>query len=59
MRDRRIFPHGPQQINNGTHAAETEIKQNELLTVNHGETLDSIRTGETIGGNHKMEALEK
>lgn len=53
--------HGPQQINNGvlaTHTAENEKQQNELLTVNHGETLDSSRTGETIGGNQAMAALE-
>lgn len=54
--------HGPQQINNGlpaTHAAENQNLQNQLLTVNHGETLDGGRTGETIGGNQTMEALEK
>ena len=53
---------GPQQINNGihaTHAAENQNQQNELLTVNHGETLDSGRTGETIGGNQAMATVEK
>lgn len=53
---------GPQQINNGvpsTHAAENQKQQNQLLTVNHGETLDGGTTGETISGNQAMEALEK
>lgn len=53
---------GPQQINNGipdTHTAENQNQQNELLTVNHGETLDSSRTGETIGGNQAMATVEK
>ncbi len=53
---------GPQQINNGvpvTHTAENQDQQNELLTVIHGETLDSSRTSETIGGNQAVAALEK
>jgi hypothetical protein len=53
---------GPQQINNGlpaTHAAENQNQQNQLLTVNHGETLDGGRTGETIGSNQAMAALGK
>ncbi|WAR44290.1 hypothetical protein [Methylomonas rapida] len=53
---------GPQQINNGlpsTHTAENQNQQNQLLTVNHGETLDGGTTGETIGGDQAMEALEK
>ena len=52
---------GPQQVNNGlpaTHAAENQKQQTELLMVNHGETLDGGRTGETIGGNQTMEAVE-
>lgn len=52
---------GPQQVNNGvpaTHAAENQKQQNELLTVNHGETLDGGRTRETIGGNQTMATLE-
>ena len=54
--------HGPQQINNGlpaTHTAENQNQQNQLLTVDHGKTLDGSRTGETIGGNPKVEAVEK
>jgi hypothetical protein len=53
--------HGPQQVNNGvpaTHAAENQKQQNELLTVNHGKTLDGGRAGETIGGNPAMATLE-
>lgn len=53
--------HGPQQVNNGvpaTHTAENQKQQNELLTVNHGETLDSGRTSETIGSNQAMAAVE-
>lgn len=52
---------GPQQINNGVSippATENQNQQNELLTVNHGETLDGGATGETIGSNQAMEALE-
>jgi hypothetical protein len=49
--------HGPQQVNNGPHAAENQNQQNKLLTVNHGETLDSIGTGETIGSNPALEAV--
>ena len=53
--------HGPQQVNNGTpatHAAENQNQQNELLTVNHGETLDGGRAGETISGNPAMATLD-
>lgn len=53
---------GPQQVNNGpqvTHTAENQNQQNQLLTMNHGETLDSGRAGETIGGNQKVGAVEK
>jgi hypothetical protein len=49
--------HGPQQVNNGPHAAENQNQQNKLLSVNHGETLDSSRAGETIGSNPAMAAL--
>lgn len=49
--------HGPQQINNGPHAAENQNQQNKLLSVNYGETLDSSRAGETIGSNPAMAAL--
>lgn len=53
--------HGPQQINNGvpaTHTAENQKQQNELLTVNHGKTLDGGRTGESIGSYSTLEAME-
>lgn len=49
--------HGPQQINNGPHAAENQNQQNKLLSVNHGETLDSSGTGETISSNPALEAV--
>jgi hypothetical protein len=49
--------HGPQQVNNGPHAAGNENKQTELLTENHGKTLDRIGTGETIGSYSALEAM--
>ena len=52
------FANGPQQINNGTHTAETEIQQNKVLEHTHGERLDFGTTAETIHINSKLETLE-
>ena len=52
--------HGPQQVNNGamdTRATKNQNQQNQLLTVNHGETLDGGRACETIGSDPAMATL--
>lgn len=49
--------HGPQQVNNGPHAAQNPNEQNKVLSVNHGETLDTSRESQAIGSNPEMAAL--
>jgi hypothetical protein len=54
---------GHQQVNNGTptpvmHAKEIKNPQNELLEHTHGERLDTRATGEAIGINSDLEAVE-
>lgn len=57
--------HGPQQVNNGVsgpvranaRAGNSDSTQNELLSANDGERLDSGATGAASGGNPALEAL--
>lgn len=48
---------GHQQINNGA-ASENQKQPTELKILNHGKALDNGRTGETIGSDPTMAALE-
>jgi hypothetical protein len=62
--------HGPQQVNNGAappyatsthataHAGETKPAQTELLERQHGERMDTGKTGTAGGADPHMEAVE-
>ncbi len=51
---------GPQQVNNGvpSQVREIENKQNKLLEVQHGERMDTTKTGEAIGTYPQLETVE-
>jgi hypothetical protein len=49
--------HGPQQVNNGSRAEETENQQNKLLEAVDGERLDTRTTSKAGGANPQLETV--
>lgn len=51
--------HGHQQVNNGSHAREIEVEQNQLLETDNGKRMDTGAQATAVTSNPALEAVGK